>query len=64
MTDTDLVAADFASLVGRLVCIECDRISPADPEGWVPVIVGGYDLGPPELHVFCPHCARREYVYN
>lgn len=63
MAETRLVAAEaFATLVGRLVCLECDTVSDADPDGWVPVIIGGYDIGPLELHAFCPRCARFEHV--
>jgi hypothetical protein len=65
MAETDLVVADsFATLVGRLVCIGCDTVSPANGNGWVPVILGGYDIGPLELHAFCPRCARRECVHT
>jgi hypothetical protein len=47
---------------GTLVCAECDRRSSAMARGWVGLRADDHeDRGAPEVAIFCPVCARREF---
>lgn len=45
-------------LVNVLVCTECHRTSGRPASGWKPYLT---DDEPPDVAVFCPDCAEREF---
>ena len=44
-----------------LVCIECAEVEDDSGRGWRTYLADGAEFVEPELLVYCPACARREF---